>query len=139
MEHIAFQQISGREKLKANASYPHRAWNWYKVCIPFCHGHARHPQDSWVSSPVSSSVLLSAGVDWGYLMLLYLFVQLSRVAVVVILYPGLAASGYGLSWKESIVLIWSGLRGAVALTLALTVSVKTCFGCTCLRWGYGCT
>ncbi|CAI5988173.1 unnamed protein product [Closterium sp. NIES-65] len=75
---------------------------------------------------ISESILQNAnyikGADWGYMVLLYVFVQLSRVVVVGVLYPGLASSGYGLTWKEAIILVWSGLRGAVALTLALLVS-----------------
>ena len=78
-----------------------------------------------VSLLCSPSLPLSPSAsDWGYLILLYLFVQLSRAVVVIVLFPGLALSGYGLSWKEAVILVWSGLRGAVALTLALTVSVR---------------
>ncbi|KAM0936277.1 putative cyclic nucleotide-binding domain, cation/H+ exchanger, rmlC-like jelly roll [Dioscorea sansibarensis] len=60
------------------------------------------------------------GSSWGYLILLYVFVQLSRIIVVGLLYPFLCYFGYGLNWKEAIVLIWSGLRGAVALALSLS-------------------
>ncbi|XP_026458364.1 sodium/hydrogen exchanger 7-like isoform X1 [Papaver somniferum] len=59
--------------------------------------------------------------SWGYLILLYVFVQLSRVIVVGTLYPFLRYFGYGLQWKEAIVLVWSGLRGAVALSMSLSV------------------
>ncbi|CAI9096868.1 OLC1v1033109C1 [Oldenlandia corymbosa var. corymbosa] len=59
--------------------------------------------------------------SWGYLFLLYLFVQISRVVVVGALYPFLRYFGYGLDWKEAIILVWSGLRGAVALSLSLSV------------------
>ncbi|CAE5957492.1 unnamed protein product [Arabidopsis arenosa] len=38
-----------------------------------------------------------------------------------VLYPLLCRFGYGLDWKESIILTWSGLRGAVSLSLALSV------------------
>ncbi|XP_076893552.1 sodium/hydrogen exchanger 8-like [Bidens hawaiensis] len=58
---------------------------------------------------------------WGYLILLYVFLQLSRAIVVGSLYPLLRYFGYGLDWKEAIVLVWSGLRGAVALSLSLSV------------------
>lgn len=58
------------------------------------------------------------------MVLLYVFVQVMRAAMVVILYPGLGFSGYGLSGKEALVLMWTGLRGAVALTLALLISVS---------------
>nr|UUA47112.1 salt overly sensitive 1 [Lilium pumilum] len=61
------------------------------------------------------------GTSWGYLMLLYVFVLLSRVIVVALLFPFLQYFGYGLDWKESIILIWSGLRGAVALSLSVSV------------------
>ncbi|ONK75034.1 uncharacterized protein A4U43_C03F12640 [Asparagus officinalis] len=62
------------------------------------------------------------GSSWGYLILLYVFVQCSRVIVVSILYPFLRYFGYGLEWREAIILMWSGLRGAVALSLSLSVN-----------------
>ncbi|KAL1199252.1 Sodium/hydrogen exchanger 7 [Cardamine amara subsp. amara] len=57
----------------------------------------------------------------GILFLLYFYIQLSRCVVVGVLYLLLSRVGYGLDWKESIILVWSGLRGAVALTLSLSV------------------
>lgn len=57
---------------------------------------------------------------WGYLILLYVYVQASRIIVVGVSYPFLWYFGYGLDWKEAIILIWSGLRGAVALSLSLS-------------------
>ncbi|KAL2611522.1 hypothetical protein R1flu_023214 [Riccia fluitans] len=62
------------------------------------------------------------GKDWGYLVLLYVALQLSRLVVVVVLFPGLKYFGYGLDWKEAAILIWAGLRGAVALSLSLSVA-----------------
>ncbi|XWS22922.1 hypothetical protein CRYUN_Cryun29cG0077300 [Craigia yunnanensis] len=61
------------------------------------------------------------GYSWGYLILLYVFVQISRFIVVGALYPFLRRLGYGLDLKEAAILIWSGLRGAVALSLSLSV------------------
>ncbi|KAL9674096.1 hypothetical protein QQ045_030366 [Rhodiola kirilowii] len=61
------------------------------------------------------------GYSWGYLILLYVTIQLSRVVTVGALYPFLQYFGYGLDWKEATVLVWSGLRGAVALSLSLSV------------------
>ncbi|KAF9623417.1 hypothetical protein IFM89_003001 [Coptis chinensis] len=61
------------------------------------------------------------GTSWGYLILLYVFVQVSRIIVVGTLYPFLRYFGYGLDWKEATILVWSGLRGAVALSLSLSV------------------
>ncbi|GAQ86569.1 Na+/H+ antiporter [Klebsormidium nitens] len=60
--------------------------------------------------------------DWVYLIVLYLFVQLARVVVVGLSYPLLKYWGYGIDWKKATVMTWAGLRGAVALTLALTVN-----------------
>nr|QOI16611.1 Na+/H+ antiporter [Zea mays] len=61
------------------------------------------------------------GSSWGFLLLLYVFVQISRVIVVGVLYPMLRHFGYGLDLKEAMILVWSGLRGAVALSLSLSV------------------
>ena len=36
--------------------------------------------------------------------------------------PLLSRIGYGLTWRNSTVMIWGGLRGAVGLTLALIVN-----------------
>ena len=69
------------------------------------------------------SVQAGIGHTWS---LLYVMVQLSRLIVVVLLFPGLAMSGYGLNWREATILVWSGLRGAVALSLALVVYVSIC-------------
>ncbi|CDY45278.1 BnaA06g09480D [Brassica napus] len=69
----------------------------------------------------SSRKITYEGASWGFLFLLYLYVQLSRCVMVGVLYPLLRRFGYGLDWKESIILTWSGLRGAVSLSLALSV------------------
>nr|AVA17744.1 SOS1-like protein 1 [Populus tremuloides] len=69
----------------------------------------------------SGNTFHSHGHKWGYLFLLYIFVQLSRFIVVGALYPFLRYFGYGLDWKEATIVIWSGLRGAVALSLSLSV------------------
>ncbi|KAJ7954466.1 Sodium/hydrogen exchanger 7 [Quillaja saponaria] len=61
------------------------------------------------------------GKSWGYLFLLYGYVLLSRFIVVGSLFPFLRYFGYGLDWKEGTILTWSGLRGAVALSLSLSV------------------
>ncbi|GMN38291.1 hypothetical protein TIFTF001_007530, partial [Ficus carica] len=60
------------------------------------------------------------GNSWAYLVLLYVYVQVARLVVVGVSFPFLRYFGYGLDWKEAIILIWSGLRGAVALSLSLS-------------------
>ncbi|XP_038875390.1 sodium/hydrogen exchanger 7 isoform X2 [Benincasa hispida] len=70
---------------------------------------------------LGSEGILDNGTSWGFLILLYAYVQASRFMVVAVLYPFLRYFGYGLDWKEATILIWSGLRGAVALSLSLSV------------------
>jgi hypothetical protein len=70
---------------------------------------------------LSDKTVFSHGKSWIYLFLLYAYVQVSRCIVVGALFPFLRYFGYGLDWKEAIILIWSGLRGAVALSLSLSV------------------
>ncbi|KAI3954801.1 hypothetical protein MKW98_002907 [Papaver atlanticum] len=73
---------------------------------------------------ISESVIHSGNdfikheTSWGYLVLLYVLVQVSRAIVVGTLYPFLHNFGYGLDWKEAIVLVWSGLRGRASDTSA---------------------
>ncbi|KAH9620119.1 hypothetical protein KSS87_023887 [Heliosperma pusillum] len=69
----------------------------------------------------SDNIFEKHGISWGYLILLYVYVQISRAMVVGALFPFLQYFGYGLDWKEAIILVWSGLRGAVGLSLALSV------------------
>jgi len=59
--------------------------------------------------------------DWGWAVALWLFLIAIRAAMVVLFYPLLRLGQYGINWKDGIVLSWSGLRGAVGLTLALII------------------
>ncbi|PKI46823.1 hypothetical protein CRG98_032761, partial [Punica granatum] len=70
---------------------------------------------------LSHGDVLTRGSSWAYLILLYVLVQASRLIVVSVLFPLLRYFGYGLDWKEATILTWSGLRGAVALSLSLSV------------------
>ncbi|KAL3731242.1 hypothetical protein ACJRO7_028162 [Eucalyptus globulus] len=65
--------------------------------------------------------IIKNGTSWACLSLLYVFVQASRLVVVTLLYPFLRYLGYGLDWKEATILTCSSLRGAVALSLSLSV------------------
>lgn len=71
-----------------------------------------------------NEIFVNSGVTWGYLMLLYAYVLVARGVVVSILFPFLRYFGYGLDWKEAIILVWAGLRGAVALSLSLSVKAS---------------
>ncbi|CEM38358.1 unnamed protein product [Vitrella brassicaformis CCMP3155] len=71
-----------------------------------------------------SSFLYSAGpyID---LVLLYVFLHISRAAIVLLFSPILQRLGYGLSWKEGTILVYGGLRGAIAMALGLMVEEDT--------------
>ena len=72
-------------------------------------------------------VVIAEKVDFswshfGILLLVYVFLNIFRYITIMILYPIMKHSGYGLNKKESIILTWGGLRGALGMTLALMVS-----------------
>nr|ACN66494.1 salt overly sensitive 1B [Chenopodium quinoa] len=69
----------------------------------------------------SDNIFENHGTAWGYLILLYVYVLVARGVVVGVLYPFLCYFGYGMEWKEAMILVWAGLRGAVALSLSLSV------------------
>lgn len=63
--------------------------------------------------------------DWrdvGVLFLTYIGLNLIRMLMIAVFYPFMKRSGYGLSFREAVILSWGGLRGALGLTLALMVS-----------------
>lgn len=59
---------------------------------------------------------------FGILILIYVCLNLIRFAMIMLLYPLMKRMGYGLSKRESVILTWGGLRGALGMTLALMVS-----------------
>ncbi|UJR17821.1 hypothetical protein I4U23_004720 [Adineta vaga] len=63
--------------------------------------------------------------DFGFSIILYIMIHIGRIVTIVILYPLIKCSGVCLSWKDCIVLIWSGLRGSMSLILVLIVSLDT--------------
>ena len=61
------------------------------------------------------------GKDWAMMLSLYLMMIPIRMVGVVILSPVLRSGRLGLGWSDMGVVSWSGLRGAVGLTLSLIV------------------
>jgi len=59
---------------------------------------------------------------WVKLMLLYVLLLLIRAGSVFLLMPILKRIGVGITRQKATVLIWGGLRGAVALSMALSLS-----------------
>ena len=58
----------------------------------------------------------------GIAVVIYMALNLIRYAMIMLLYPLMKRMGYGLTKRESVILTWGGLRGALAMTLALMVS-----------------
>lgn len=72
-------------------------------------------------------VVIAEKVDFswgalGVLILIYIALNLIRFGMIMLLYPVMKRLGYGLTRRESVILTWGGLRGALAMTLALMVS-----------------
>jgi len=64
-------------------------------------------------------------VTWemiGGIVLMFIGLNVIRYFMVLVLMPILRRSGYGLSWREYIILGWSGLRGALGMCMALMVN-----------------
>lgn len=59
---------------------------------------------------------------FGILLLIYVALNIFRFIMIMMLYPVMKRMGYGLSKRESVILTWGGLRGALGMTLALMVS-----------------
>ncbi len=60
--------------------------------------------------------------DFLILMLLYVGIHIVRAFVITIFFPVMKKAGYGMSKKDSYILWWGALRGAVGLALALIVA-----------------
>lgn len=61
-------------------------------------------------------------LDVGMVLIVYVGINMIRMVMIIMLYPLLKRFGYGLSKRESLILTWGALRGALGLTLALMVS-----------------
>lgn len=62
-------------------------------------------------------------LDWIKMFMFWLLMIISRLIMVFTFYPFLKRSGYGLTRKELVVLIYGGLRGALGMCLSLFVGV----------------
>lgn len=72
-------------------------------------------------------IVIAEKVDFSWshcaiLLLVYIALNIIRYITIMMLYPIMKRSGYGLNKKESIILTWGGLRGALGMTLSLMVS-----------------
>jgi len=70
---------------------------------------------------IANRIVFSAK-DFLILGLIYIGIHIVRAIVILLLYPFMKNSGYGLPKKDAYVLWWGALRGAVGLALALIVA-----------------
>lgn len=61
-------------------------------------------------------------LDWIRMIGLFFCIIIGRLIMVFLFFPLLSKSGYGLNWREAIVLCYGGLRGAISLALALSIT-----------------
>lgn len=54
-------------------------------------------------------------------LLIFLATNAARLAAIALLFPLLRRLGYGLSWREALVMAYTGLRGAIGIALALLI------------------
>jgi len=71
---------------------------------------------------IADRIELFDAQSWGLLLALYLGLLLIRGCSIVVLMPLLKRLGLGLGRDKALVLVWGGLRGAVALALALMLA-----------------
>ncbi|WP_345980716.1 sodium:proton antiporter [Sulfurimonas sp. HSL3-2] len=62
---------------------------------------------------------------WVILIVLYLFLMVIRAVTVAVLMPILERIGVGITREKAAVVVWGGLRGAVSLSLALSLAQDT--------------
>jgi NhaP-type Na+/H+ or K+/H+ antiporter len=62
--------------------------------------------------------------DYGYLLLLYLITMLIRAFMMLLLWAPLHLAGTKITYQEGTVMVWSGLRGAVGLAMAVIMDLE---------------
>ena len=59
--------------------------------------------------------------DFGWLLVLYVSLLVIRCIMLAVLWIPLQKVGSPIDWREGVAMVWSGLRGAVSLTLAIII------------------
>jgi NhaP-type Na+/H+ or K+/H+ antiporter len=70
-------------------------------------------------------VIFPEGEDFGKIVACYIFCNIIRFVLIAILWPCLSRVGFKMDFAEVLMCSYSGLRGAVGLTLALIVANST--------------
>ncbi|KAH9255326.1 hypothetical protein BASA81_006778 [Batrachochytrium salamandrivorans] len=63
-------------------------------------------------------------MDWGSLFGLFGWITLVRGIMILLSFPILQRLGYGLTWREAVVMVHGGLRGAVSILLSITIAAS---------------
>ncbi|KAL7519475.1 hypothetical protein ACHAWX_004231 [Stephanocyclus meneghinianus] len=75
-----------------------------------------------VYSQFATEDVVSLGAkDWGYMVLLHIYLIGARFALVFIFYPLTARIGIGTNLKEAVFMSYAGFRGAVGIALSLSL------------------
>lgn len=90
---------------------------WAANTIVFVHAGVLVTAFTW-----SCSGSPNGSLDYVYIIVYYLFLQVIRIGLVLLFRPLMAVGNKWFQWKEAIVVGFSGLRGAVSLILALEVA-----------------
>mmetsp|Transcript_10966 Transcript_10966/g.28178 ORF Transcript_10966/g.28178 Transcript_10966/m.28178 type:complete len:790 (+) Transcript_10966:143-2512(+) len=69
----------------------------------------------------SAGLPIGEAIGWG--ISIYAACVVIRFVSVLLHFPLLRSIGYGMTWQDAAVIVWSGLRGAVGLALALLVNL----------------
>lgn len=72
--------------------------------------------------------------DAGYAVVLYLWLQAARAALLLLCWAPFRHTGYPLTWRSALVIAWGGLRGAVGMAMALFICER-CAGASFLLLG----
>lgn len=70
---------------------------------------------------VLDSLSIIGPSDFGWLLVLYVLLIAIRALMVGILWIPLNKAGKPIDWREGVAMVWSGLRGAVSLALAIII------------------
>ncbi len=87
-------------------------------------GFLAHIANTLIFLIVGIIIATKVNVTWKNILvvfLLYIALNVIRYIMIAVLSPIIRKSGYGLSFKESIILGWGGLRGALGMSMALMV------------------
>lgn len=66
--------------------------------------------------------------DWCWVVYLYVALVAIRGLMILAFYPALRRLGPGMRWRDGVVMVWGGLRGAVGLALAVAVDEDASIG-----------